>query len=108
MISEAGASSTKSMLPWSRVGRVAGEAAACGWFILAGCGGLGLIIKTGPWPPTHGWFAMFSGLAGCPLTAWASRRYLGVALSGRARLGAAALFILAGRLALLLVWPPAN
>jgi hypothetical protein len=66
---------------------------------------LGLIITEGPWPPTHGWFALFSGLAACPLIAWASKKHLQVALSGPVRLGAAALLILAGRLALRFLWP---
>lgn len=91
-----------------KVGRVVGAIAAWAWFIVVGCGGLGLIITTGPWPPTHGWFAMSSGLAAWPVTAWASKKYLGVALSGPVRLSAAALFIVAGRLALIFVWPPAK
>ena len=81
-------------------GLAAGIAAA-----FAGCGGLGLIITSGPWPPTHGWFAMFSGLALWPVTAWASKKYLKVELSGRVRLGVAAFILLAGRLAVDFVWP---
>ena len=55
---------------------------------------------------------MFSGLAGWPVTAWASKKYLRVTLSGRVRLGVAALIMLAGRLAVDFIWPrssqPAN
>ena len=63
------------------------------------------MITTGPWPPTHGWFVLCSGLSAWPVTAWACKKYLSVTLSGRARLGAAALFILAGRLAVTFLWP---
>lgn len=84
--------------------KIVGAIAAWFWFILAGCGGVWL-ITTGPWPPTHGWFVLCSGLSVWPVTAWACKKYLGVTLSGRARLGAAALFVLAGRLAVTFVWP---
>jgi hypothetical protein len=50
---------------------------------------------------THGWFALASGIAACPLTAWALKRTAGIDFSGWARFAAAALFIVAGRLALL-------
>ena len=83
-----------------------GEAFAWGWFILAGCGGFGLIIEEGPLPLTHGWYAMFSGIALCPATAWLLKRYTGLETSFRARFIVAALFIAAGRLALLFgPWP---
>ena len=94
------------MFSWRRGAEIVGGIAAWAWFIVAGCGGLGLIIERGPWPLTHGWFAMFSGLALWPVTAWISKKYLGVALSFWVRLGAAALFILGGRLALIFLWPP--
>lgn len=77
-----------------------GLIAAWGWTLFAGGGGVGLLILRGPWKLTHGWFALFSGLSVCPLTAWLSQRYLGVTLSGRVRIAAAILFILAGRIAL--------
>ena len=70
------------------------------WAAVAGGGGLGLLIIKGPWPPTNGWFALFSGLSACPLTAWFLNRYAGWKPSGWMRFGAAALFILAGRIAL--------
>jgi len=81
-----------------------GWAAAWGWTLLAGGGGLWLLITRGPWPPTNGWFALGSGLAACPLTAAALRRYAGIAMSGWARLAAAAAFYVAGRIAL--IWFP--
>ena len=70
------------------------------WTIVAGGGGLGLLITLGPWPPTNGWFALFSGVSACPLTAWLLKRYTGWTPSGWARFATAALFILAGRTAL--------
>jgi hypothetical protein len=73
---------------------------AWAWTIVAGGGGLGLLITEGPWPPTNGWFALFSGLSACPLTAWLLTRYAGWKPSGYVRLGAAVLFIVAGRIAL--------
>ncbi|HEV2423967.1 MAG TPA: hypothetical protein VGZ29_03970 [Terriglobia bacterium] len=104
----AAAAAEERLFSWRRGADIAGVIAGWAWFILAGGGGLGLIILRGPWPLTHGWFAMFSGLALWPVTAWASKKYLGVALLFWVRLGVAALFILAGRLALLFLWPPAR
>ena len=106
MSDHAGVAAQNRAFSWKRGAELIVTIAAWFWFILAGCGGFGLMITTGPWPPTHGWFAMFSGVAGWPVTAWASKKYLGVALSGRVRLGAAALFIVFGRLALIFLWPP--
>ena len=83
-----------------------GVIAAWIWAVVAGLGGLGLMLTRGPLPLTNGWFAMFSGLAVCPLTAWLLKRYAGVTLSGRARLAAAAFIMLAGRMALLTHWYP--
>ena len=77
-----------------------GSLIAWEWTVVAGGGGLGLLITEGPWPPTNGWFALFSGLSACPLTAWLLTRYAGWTPSGWVRLGAAVLFILAGRTAL--------
>ena len=58
-----------------------------------------LLIEKGPWPLTNGWFALCSGLAACPLTAWLANRVLGAALSVRARFATAALIWLAGQIA---------
>jgi len=78
---------------------ILGEAAAWLWTVLAAGGGTLLLIERGPWPLTNGWFAVASGLAACPLTAWLSRRLLGVPLSGRLRFAAAFLIWLAGQIA---------
>jgi hypothetical protein len=59
-----------------------------------------LLIERGPWPLTNGWFALLSGIAACPLTAWLAIRFLGVTLSGRVRFAAALLIWLAGQVAL--------
>ena len=80
--------------------QILGWFVAWGWALLTIIGGLGLLILQGPWPPTNGWFALFSGLAACPLTAWMLRRYRGVRFPGWARFVIALLFIVAGRLAL--------
>ena len=79
----------------ARVGLIA----AWLWTILAAGGGAMLLIERGPWPLTNGWFALLSGIAACPLTAWLARRAFGIALSGRARFAAAALIWLAGQIA---------
>lgn len=77
-----------------------------GWAIVAGGGGFGLILTEGPLPLTHGWYAMFSGIALCPATAWLVKRTTKVELSFLVRFIIAALFIVAGRLALVIgPWP---
>ena len=80
--------------------RILGCLAAWGWALLTIIGGLGLIITSGPWPPTNGWFALFSGLAACPMTAWTLRRYSGINFPAWARFVVAFAMILLGRLAL--------
>jgi len=74
--------------------------AAWAWTIVAGIGGLGLIITLGPWPLTNGWFALFSGLSACPVTAWLLEKFANLNFPGWARLPVAILIIMAGRLAL--------
>jgi hypothetical protein len=86
---------------WAKVGATFGWVAAWAWAIVAGGGGFGLLLIRGPWPLTNGWFALLSGVAACPLTAWLSQRLVGMKLSGRVRLGAAVVFLIAGRVALL-------
>ena len=76
---------------------------AWAWFFLAGVGGLALLIHQGPLPITNGWFAMFSGIAACPLTASLLRRYVGVRVSGRAQFMVALLVMIAGRIAVVIV-----
>ncbi len=93
-------------ITWPRVARAAALIAAWAWAIVAGGGGLGLLFIKGPWPLTNGWFALLSGLAACPLTAWAAQRYAHLRLSGWVQLGAALFFFLAGRLALALGMTP--
>jgi hypothetical protein len=80
--------------------RLLGWIAAWGWTIVAGIGGLGLIITLGPWPPTNGWFALFSGLSACPFTAWLLKKCASINYPGWARFVVALLIIMAGRLAL--------
>ena len=70
------------------------------WTVVAGGGGLALLITEGPWPPTNGWFALFSGISACPLTAWLLKKYAGGWSLGWVRFAVAALFILAGRIVL--------
>ena len=101
-----------SMLPWwktitpRRLAGFFGEALAWAWAVVAGGGGFDLILTEGPLPLTHGWYAMFSGLAWCPATAWLLKRYAGIEVSFWARFAVAAVIILAGRLALIVkVWP---
>ncbi len=83
---------------WRRIGWLVGWLYA----IVAGGGGLWLLVTRGPWPLTNGWFALFSGLSACPLTAIVLRRYLGLTVSGRTQFAGAALFWIAGRIALAL------
>jgi hypothetical protein len=82
------------------LGRIFSWFVAWAWTIVAGGGGLGLIITRGPLPLTNGWFALFSGISACPLTAWLLKKYLGITLSGWARFGIAFLWIVVGRLVL--------
>ncbi len=72
------------------------------WAILAGGGGLLLLVAKGPLPLTNGWFALFSGISACPATAWLCNRWLRIPLSGRVQFALAALFYIAGRVALLI------
>ncbi|HEY7979778.1 MAG TPA: hypothetical protein VID67_16420 [Rhizomicrobium sp.] len=86
--------------------RIFGETIAWAWAIVAGGGGFGLILTEGPLPLTHGWYAMFSGLAWCPATAWLLKRTARIELSYLTRFLIAALIILAGRIALIVkIWP---
>jgi hypothetical protein len=69
-----------------------------------------LLVHEGPWPITNGWFAMFSGMAACPLTAKAVKKFGGITITGRAQFVLALLIMIAGRIAVVFVlhrpfWP---
>ncbi len=85
-----------------RVLGIIGLIAGWAWAIVCGGGGLGLLITRGPWPLTNGWFALFSGLAAWPVTAWIVRRLTGKQISGWLQFALAFLIILAGRIALVI------
>ena len=93
-----------------KVGLVVARIVAWGWFLLAGVGGLMLLIHEGPLPVTNGWFAMFSGIAACPGTAWLLKRYFRVNVPLGAQFAVAFLIWVAGRAAVAVVlhrsfWP---
>jgi hypothetical protein len=69
------------------------------WALVAGVGGLALLIHEGPLPITNGWFAMFSGIAACPLTAWLLKKYARVTVPGYVQFAVALLIFIAGRIA---------
>ena len=69
------------------------------WTVLAAGGGALLLIDLGPWPLRNGWFALLSGIAACPLTAWLAKQGFGITLSGRTQFATAALIWLAGQIA---------
>jgi hypothetical protein len=74
------------------------------WFLLAGGGGLWLLVTRGPWPPTNGWFALLSGIAACPLIGWSVKEYANRTVSPWLQLAVAALLFVAGHAALT-IWP---
>ena len=94
------ASTTDERQAIKQILQILGWVVAWGWGLLTIFGGLGLIITLGPWPPTNGWFALFSGLAAWPPTASALRRYCGINFPGWARFVVAFAIILLGRFAL--------
>lgn len=73
------------------------------WSLVAGVGGLVLLIHQGPLPITNGWFALLSGVAACPLTAWLLKRYANLSISIYAQLAVALLIFIAGRVAVVIV-----
>lgn len=81
--------------------QVLGRILMWAWAFLAGGGGFLLLWQKGPLPLTNGWFALFSGLAICPLTAWLLRRFARITISPRTQVLAAVVLFLAGRIALL-------
>jgi hypothetical protein len=49
-------------------------------------------------PLTNGWFALFSGISACPVTAWFVKRNAGITLSGWTRFVIGFIIIMLGRL----------
>jgi hypothetical protein len=94
-----------SKRPWRRALLVIAVVAAWCWTLVAGVGGLLLLIYLGPLPLTNGWFAMFSGIAACP----ALPRLIEKVARRRVRWGAcvvvAALIMAAGRVAVVIEGP---
>jgi hypothetical protein len=91
----------KSILP--TLGLVVVWTVAWVWTLIAGVGGLALLIDRGPLPITDGWFAMFSGIAACPLTASVLKKYAGVTVPGRVQFAVSLLIMVAGRMAVVVV-----
>ena len=76
---------------------------AWGWALIAGVGGLLLLVHQGPWPITNGWFAMFSGIAACPLTARLLQRCATLIFPRYVQLAIALLIFIAGRVAVVVL-----
>ncbi len=73
------------------------------WAIAAGGGGLVLLVHRGPLPITNGWFAMFSGIAACPLSASLLQKYAGINIPGYVQFLAALAIFIAGRIAVVVL-----
>jgi hypothetical protein len=100
----------KEAMPFMRVGThvksvlfAAAWVTAWTWGLLAGVGGLALLVHEGPLPITNGWFAMLSGVAACPLTASLLKRFAHVNVSIWAQLTIALLIFVAGRVAVVVL-----
>jgi hypothetical protein len=89
-------------ITWRKIAAWAGWVLAWFWAIFGIGGGLWLMITRGPLPLTNGWFILFSGLAACPLIATLWQKLFHRRLSGSIRLIAGLLFVVAGRIALLI------
>ncbi len=76
---------------------------AWAWALIAGVGGFVLLVHQGPLLITNGWFAMFSGIAACPLTARLLKRYARVVVPGYVQLAVALLIFIAGRVAVVVL-----
>jgi hypothetical protein len=62
-----------------------------------------LLVHEGPLPITNGWFAIFSGIAACPLIAPGLKKSFGITVSAWLQFGVALLIIVAGRIAVVVV-----
>jgi hypothetical protein len=89
-------------ITWRKIAAWAGWVLAWFWAIFGIGGGLWLMITRGPLPLTNGWFILFSGLSACPPIATLWQKLFHSRLSGSIRLIAALLFVVAGRIALLI------
>ena len=76
---------------------------AWGWALIAGVGGFLLLVHEGPLPITNGWFAMFSGIAACPLTASLLKRYAHLVVPDYVQFAVALLIFIAGRVAVVVL-----
>jgi hypothetical protein len=85
------------------IGLVVVRVAAWAWALVAGVGGLMLLIHEGPLPITNGWFAMFSGIAACPLTAALLKKYAHVEVPGYVQFAVALMIFTAGRVAVVIL-----
>ena len=81
------------------IGIVVTQIVAWAWALVAGVGGLVLLIHEGPLPVTNGWFAMFSSVAACPLTSSLLKKCAPLAVPGYIRFAGALLIFVAGRVA---------
>src|SRR5262245_50894098 len=79
-------------------GKTIGWIAAWVWTVIAGGGGLILLLEKGPLPLTNGWFALLSGISACPWTPSLLSKYAGITISARVQFAAALVFFIAGRL----------
>ena len=73
------------------------------WAIIAGFGGLVLLVHQGPLPITNGWFGFLSGIASCPLTGSLVKRHTHFAVCIYAQLALALLIFIAGRVAVVIL-----
>ena len=83
------------------LGVVIATTVAWAWALLAGIGGLVLLLHEGSLPIPNGWFALFSGIAACPLTALEETCRRRVPL--HAQLTVALLIFIAGRVAVVVL-----